>query len=55
LRFHPGEPAGWEATADTLVLTVSPALVAELDAFLAADQPSLQSASLPGFVLSLVE
>jgi len=55
LRLNPGEPAGWEATGDTLVLTASPALVAELDAFLAADQPSLQSRCLPGFVVALVE
>jgi hypothetical protein len=55
LSLHPGEPAGWEATGDTLVLTLSPALVAELDAFLATDQPSLQSDALPGFVLALVE
>ena len=38
-----------------MVLTVAPALVAELEGLLAADQPLLQSGSLPGFVLALVE
>jgi suppressor of fused-like protein len=55
LRIHPGENADWEATGDTLLLTMSPALVAELEAFLAADQPSLQSQSVPGLVVALVE
>jgi hypothetical protein len=54
LEIRPGEPADWEATDNTLTLTVSPALIAELEAFLAKDEPALQSRSLPDLVLALV-
>ena len=55
LKIRPGETADWQVEDGSLVLTMSPALVAELDAFLRTDQPSLQSQTLPGFELALVE
>lgn len=55
LKLRAGENADWREEDGRLVLTMSPALIAELDAFLKKDQPSLESQALPGFVLALVE
>jgi hypothetical protein len=55
LYVSPGDRGEWRATEGSIRLTVSPALSAELDAFLAEDRPTLKSATLPGFVLTLVD
>jgi len=55
LFVSPGPESQWTAEGSTLQLTVSAAMVDELQAFLATDTPSLSSRLLPGFVLALVE
>jgi suppressor of fused len=54
VQIQAGQQADWEDKDDTLLLTVSAAMMAELEAFLGADNPSLESRALPGFVLVLV-
>jgi suppressor of fused-like protein len=54
LHLHLGDRDEWEASDSTVDLNLSPVMLAELDAFLGAGEPSLKSKTLPGFVLTLV-